>query len=238
MITCSKCSIEKPETEYQTYFHSTQNKMRRRNVCKVCFNLQKKQYRKSIISEKIIQPVEDLTPLQVILPQPIDYSTNPDYKPCKECNEYKPLDMFHYFNKEKGLTFNTCKVCESEKDRLYYEQVKEQNGGSKQVPLKCNTYIDEYQKKNTFELMTLMGYLYNEEYGIWTKEGVKSIKDGKPYFHFLKYYKKGRKGGVISQIDKDKIIEYRNKGFSGKRISMITKISETSIYKIIKKHEE
>ena len=212
--------------------------MRTRKVCRTCFNKQKIEYRESIRNKKISPPVEDLTPLQVILPQPIDYSNNPDYKPCKECNEYKPIDSFHYFNKEKGLTFNTCKVCESEKDRLYYEQVKEQNGGSKQVPLKCNTYIDQYQKKNTFELMTLMGYLYNEEYGIWTKEGVKSIKDGKPYFHFLKYYKKGRKGGTITEVEKEKIIEYRKKGFSGKRISMITKISENSIYKIIKSHEE
>jgi hypothetical protein len=86
--------------------------------------------------------------------------------------------------------------------------------------------------------MTLLGYLYNEEYGIWTKLGVKTIEDGKPYFHFLKYYKKGNKGGMITQTERDKIIEYREKGFSFKRISIITKISPNSIYKIIKEHED
>ena len=208
--------------------------MRTRKICRTCFNIQKKEYRVTIRNKKIIQPVEDMTPIQPI----IDYSINPDYKPCKQCNEYKTHDSFHYFNKEKGLTFNTCKDCEKENDRLYYEQVKEQNGGSKQVALKPGVFIDEYQRKNTFELMTLMGYLYNEEHNIWLKEGVKSLKDGKPYFHFLKYYKKGRKGGIITEVEKEKIIEYREKGFSFKRISMITKISQNSIYKIIKNNEQ
>ena len=208
--------------------------MRIRKVCKPCFNEQKRQYNQSIRNKKIIQPVEDMTPIQPI----IDHSTNPDYKACKECNEYKPIDSFHYFNKEKGLTFNTCKDCEKENDRIYNEQLKEQNGGSKMVGAKPNTYFDEYQKKNTFEVMTLLGYLYNEEYGIWTKLGVKTIEDGKPYFHFLKYYKKGNKGGMITQTERDKILEYREKGFSFKRISIITKISPNSIYKIIKEHED
>jgi hypothetical protein len=234
MIRCSKCSIDKPESDYATYFHSTQNKMRRRKICRFCFNEQKRQYNQSIRNKKIIQPVEDMTPIQPI----IDHSTNPDYKACKECNEYKPIDSFHYFNKEKGLTFNTCKDCEKENDRIYNEQLKEQNGGSKMVGAKPNTYFDEYQKKNTFEVMTLLGYLYNEEYGIWTKLGVKTIEDGKPYFHFLKYYKKGNKGGMITQTERDKILEYREKGFSFKRISIITKISPNSIYKIIKEHED
>jgi hypothetical protein len=233
-MVCSKCSIDKQESEYQTYFHSTQSRWRTRKICRSCFNLQKKEYRVTIRNKKIIQPVEDMTPIQPI----IDHSTNPDYKSCKECNEYKPLDMFHYFNKEKGLTFNTCKDCEKENDRIYNEQLKEQNGGSKMVGAKPNTYFDEYQKKNTFEVMTLLGYLYNEEYGIWTKLGVKTIEDGKPYFHFLKYYKKGNKGGMITQTERDKILEYREKGFSFKRISIITKISPNSIYKIIKEHED
>lgn len=208
--------------------------MRTRKVCRTCFNEQKKEYRKSIISKKISQPVEDLTPIITI----VDYSNNPDYKSCKECNEYKPLEMFHFFNKEKGLTFNTCKDCERENDRIYNERIKEENGGSKMVGLKPNTYFDEYQKKNTFEVMTLMGYLFNEEFGIWTKEGVKTIKDGKPYFHFLKYHKKGKKGGIITQTQKEKVIEYNGKGFSKKRISRIMNISENSIYKIIRSYEQ
>ena len=239
MIRCSKCSIDKLESDYATYFHSTQNKMRTRKVCKSCFKEQKRLYRESIGNKKIIQPVEDMTPTIEILPPPIDYSNNPDYKCCKECKVYKTRDSFHFFDKERGKTFNTCKECEKKIDQIYYEQVKEENGGSKMVGAKPNTYFDEYQKKNTFELMTLFGYIYNDEFGIWTKEGIKSIQDGKPYFHFLKYSKK-RNGntGKISQPQKEKIIEFRNKGYSMGKISRITGISDSSICKIIKQYEE
>ena len=213
--------------------------MRTRKICKSCFNEQKRLYRESIKSKKIIQPVEDMTPIEPILPPPIDYSNNPDYKCCKECKEFKTHDSFHFFNKERGKTFNTCKDCERKIDQLYYQQVKEENGGSKMVGAKPNSYFDEYQRKNTFELMTLLGYLYNEEFGIWTKEGVKSIKDGKPHFHFLRFTKK-RNGntGKITQLQKEKILEYRNKGFSMGQISRKTGISDSSVCKIIKEYED
>jgi DNA-binding MarR family transcriptional regulator len=87
--------------------------------------------------------------------------------------------------------------------------------------------------------MTLLGYLYNEEFGIWTKEGVKSIQDGKPHFHFLRYTKKRNKTtGRITQLQKEKIIEYRNKGYSMGKISRKTGISDSSVCKIIKEYED
>ena len=236
-MICSKCSVDKPESEYSTYYHGTQKKWRQRKICKICFNEQKSFYRESIRKEKIIQPVEDMYPTEVIIP-PIDYSNNPDYKICIKCNEFKPLEEFHFSKRSKSQRFNSCKECEKITDKLYLEERKKKNGGSKMVPHQPNTYFDEYQRQNTFELMTLLGYLFNEEYQTWTKEGVISIKDGKPYFHFLKYHpKKCGRGSNLSQTQIEKVMEYRSKNYPVRKIQRLTTLSESTIYKIFKQYE-
>ena len=70
--------------------------------------------------------------------------------------------------------------------KVVYLIIKE-NGGSNRIHKYPNQYDDEYQKQQVFQLMIEMGYTFNEEYEIWVKDNVKSIQDGKPYFHFLKY---------------------------------------------------
>ncbi len=236
-MICSKCSIDKPETDYATYFHSTQNKMRTRKVCKSCFNEQKRFYKESIKNKKITPPIEDLTPtIEFIVP--IDYSTNPDYKKCNSCFEWKHLDEYYFQQKSKGIKFGECIVCHKEKDKREHEEYLDNNGGHDRILVRPNQYMDEIQKRQTFDVMKVLGYTFDEENGIWTKEGVKTIEDGRIVFHLVKSSRKNRgKGKKISQTLKDKVISYRQKGYSMGRISLITGVSDSSICKIIKEYE-
>ena len=239
-MICTKCSIDKPETDYATYFHSTQNKMRTRKVCKSCFNEQKRLYKESIKNKKIIQPVEDLTPTIEFIP-PIDYSTNPDYKKCNTCYEWKHYNDYYFHNRGKGLRYGECIECQKDKDKREHEEYLENNGGHDRILVKPNQYMDEIQKNQTFEVMKILGYTFNEEHGIWFKEGVKTLEeDGKIKFHFLRYTRRPYrgKGKKISQLLKDRIISYRQKGYSMGKISLITGVSDSSVCKIIKEYEE
>jgi hypothetical protein len=214
--------------------------MRTRKVCKSCFNEQKRLYRESITNKKIIQPVEDLTPTIEFIPPPIDYSTNPDYKRCTVCNEWKHVEDYYYHSKKTGAKFSDCIECHKIKDKREHEEYLENNGGHDRILTKPNQYMDEIQKKQTFCVMEVLGYTFNEEHNIWLKEGVKTIENDNIKFHFLKYSRKPHrgKGMKISQTLKDRVIFYREKGYSMGRISLITGISDSSICKIINEYEK
>jgi len=234
-MICSKCTIDKPSTEYYTYFHSTQNELRTRKVCATCINEQKRLYRESIRNKKIIQPVEDMTQPEVL----IDYSTNPNYKICSCCKEYKHLDDYYFHQRVKGIKFADCADCHRKKDKRERDEYLKENGGSEKVLRLPNQYVDEYQRHQTFHVMEGLGYIFNEEHGVWLKEGVKSLRNDKPYFHFLKDGKKTMRGRgkQISQILIDKIIFYRSKGYTMGKISLMTGVSDSSICKILKINE-
>ena len=234
-MICSKCSIDKTETDFSSYFHSTQNKLRVRKICKSCFNEQKRNYRESIRNKKIIQPVEDLTPIEPI----IDIPPSPDFKKCTVCKEWKHFEQYYFHQKEKGIRFADCIDCHKEKDKIARQKHLIENGGSDRILKYPNQYVDEHQRKQVFEVMIALGYTFNEEYETWVKEGVVSIKDGKPYFHFLKYTgstNRGR-GKKIPQAHKDRIMFYRKKGYSMGKISRITGVSDSAICKILKEYE-
>ena len=215
--------------------------MRTRKVCKSCFNEQKRLYKESIRNKKITPPIEDLTPTIEFIPPPIDYSTNPDYKKCTKCHEWKYFDDYHFHQKTKGIRFAECKTCQREKDKLEHEEYLDNNGGHDRILVRCNQYMDEIQRTQTFQVMEILGYTFNEELGTWFKEGVKTLEeDGKIKFHFLKYTRRPvrGKGKKISELLKDRIIMYRQKGYSMGKISLITGVSDSSICKIIKEYEE
>ena len=46
MNICSKCKIEKEDKEFQTYWHSTQQKFRIRKECTFCHNTQHNERRR------------------------------------------------------------------------------------------------------------------------------------------------------------------------------------------------
>ena len=234
-MICSKCTIDKPSTEYYTYFHSTQNELRTRKVCATCIKEQKRLYRESIRNKKIIQPVEDMIESEVL----IDYSTNPNYKICTSCKEYKHLNDYYFHQKKKGIRFADCADCHREKDKRERDEYLKNNGGSNRVHRLPNQYEDEYQKEQVFEVMIALGYTFNEEHGVWLKNGVKSFRNDKPYFHFLKDGKKTMRGRgkQISQLLIDKVIFYRSKGYTMGKISLMTGVSDSSICKILKINE-
>jgi len=215
MTKCSKCKIDKPSTEYATYWHSTQQATRTRKICMSCVNQQKKEYRlkKKMLAQLTINP--DLV-----------YQDNPNYKKCNTCSIWKTIDQYYQY---KDKSFSKCIECEREQSRKEAREKLEENGGSLRLKVNPNEYQDEYQRKNVFELMTLFGYLFNEEKGIWYKEPWKT-KDGE--FPLLK---KPTRKLVKTNIPKEvkiRIVELRNKNMTIGKISAITNVSETSVWKI------
>jgi hypothetical protein len=210
MIRCNVCDKEKEENQFQTYWHSTQQKMRTRKQCNECYYL---------IRLKRKNPDEY-------------YSNNPDYKKCNTCNEWKLVS--EYYRRPNGKIYlHRCKACEIEKERNKYKQIQLENCGGGKVPTKPNKYQNDMQKDCTFELMQILGYLYDTPTGIWIKPGFKEIKDGKPYFPTV--ISPARKK-VFRKLTDDKIKlieEYSNNGLNPKQIAMKMGLSSTTIYKLL-----
>ena len=234
-MLCNICLIDKPEDKFQKYFHSTQNKWRIRKQCTECYYNRKNEKKRRMVNEPIIvQPdVPELQPdVPELQPDPIiDYSTNPDYHLCKECNEYLPILTSFYIRADRKVNSNTCKACIVEKERIERLQHRQESGGSEFVFAEPNRYPDEFQKECTFNFMKIMGYLYDEETGIWTKPGWKEIKDGQPYFP--KITGKRRRGKRLTKEDKEKVAMLYNNGKSVTDIAIEMGISDTTIYRYV-----
>jgi hypothetical protein len=184
MIRCTKCDNLKEDKEFATYWHSTQQKMRTRKICRVCISIQKKAYKQMIKERKKTQPV--VIELQ---PEPIiDYSLDPNYKQCIKCNEWRTRD--YYYKLGTDSRFNTCKICIKKKDDAEREQELIENGGSLKIPQKPNTYRDKYQKQLVFEFLPMLGWKFNEDNGIWYKP---EVKDENGKFLIIRKNKRCRK---------------------------------------------
>ena len=229
-MICRKCNEDKPLDQYQTYYHRPQGKIRMRKYCRTCFNEQKRLWRESIKQLKITQPV---TPE----PPTIDFSTNPDYYLCIDCKEYKLLMVDFYLHKGLKPITKRCKDCQRVLDQKEADEYKKENGGSLMVPQRPNVYFDKYQKENTFQLMDIMGYLFDEDTGIWYKPGVKEIVDGKPKFLKIKKHKRKRLRRINPDLWKQ-MIELRNKNMTYVQIADILNLSDTTIRKYIIEYEQ
>ena len=187
----------------------------------------------SIQIEKIIQPVEDLTPP---VPIPTPSLVTEEYKTCNTCFELKPIS--DYYKRAKVKTYNRCKVCELAKEKAERLEYMDENSGSERVPLKPNTYNDEFQKRDTFLMLEALGYTFNEEKGIWYKEPWKT-KDGK--FLLLKKYDRlsnvGMRPGMkpISTEKIKKIYDLFDKGYTRKYIAAELEITKTTVCKYLNK---
>lgn len=232
MKRCSKCNVEKTDDQYQTYFHSTQNKQRTRRVCNTCFNEQKRLYRESIRNKKIIQPVSQEPPT-------IDYSNNPDYCLCKLCQEYVHNDGWYWSKRSKNKSKLTrsayCKKCSNEKYGKEYKQKLREKGGSEYVYAKPGIFGCEIQKETVFEVMRNLGYIYNEEHNVWLKPDVKELIDGKIVFPNLKKYKRRR--DLLTEDEKEKIHQLYREGISYGKIAKILGKADSTIYKRLKAYE-
>ena len=212
MKVCTKCEKEKELDQYQKYFHSSQQKWRVRGECTDC-------YYKTRLKRKNPN---------------LYYENHPDYKKCKTCSTWKLVDEFHFHSRVTGLRFTDCKSCQNEKDKIKYQQELEENGGSIKVPAKPNNYKDKWQKEQTFMVMEVLGYIYDEGTGIWTKPGVKELINGK--IVFSKINKNRTLGKYNSKVATNKVQlmkELRDKGLSYNKIADILDISDTTVFKYL-----
>lgn len=212
MKVCTKCNIEKELDQYYKYYHSTQLKWRVRGECTDC-------YYKTRLKRK--NP--DLY-----------YKENPEYKKCKTCSTWKLQDEFHFHSRVTGVRFTSCKECQKETDRIKYQEELEDNGGSSKIASKPNVYKDRFQKEQTFMVMQVLGYIYDEGTGIWTKPGVKELVDGKLVFPMVD--KNKSLGGYNQKITTRKVeqmLEYRQLGYSYNKIAEKLDISDTTVFKYL-----
>jgi len=210
-MRCNVCNEEKEIKQFQTYWHSTQQKMRTRKQCTECY-----------YNNRLKRKNPDKY-----------YENNPNYHKCNTCHDWKEKKQFYTTNDE--IYSNRCRTCTKELDRRKRREHLEQSCGSDLVPMKPNKYTDEYQKECTFNLMTTLGYTFNEEFGIWTKEPYKTIKDGKAYFPEI--YKTRRVGIKITQPMIEQMLELRKLGWGYKRIADKIGISDTSVFKYVSRYE-
>lgn len=215
-MKCTKCLEEKTKDNFAKYFHSTQNAWRQRSVCRECFNQQKKVYRE-LMKELKNKPVVD-----------------PNLRECSQCKQLKSPEDYYERNKVR------CKQCILDNDNRRRRLQYEQKGGSDRVPIKPNTYADEIQKQQTFQLMLSFGYTYNEENGIWYKEPWKT-RDGK--FPLLgktvkrrRNIPKGQKRKRVKRTpeDKQKVYDMIDAGASQGKVHKELDIPKITIYKWLK----
>ena len=243
MKICTKCKIEKELNQFQTYWHSTQQKTRTRGECTECNYKQRNERRrlkranKNLIQEPI--PTEIVQPVVPEL-EPDPFENNPNYRKCRKCSQYKSLDEYYKNPRGRGL-FLDCKPCTletyRESDRIKRQKVLEEQGGALAIRTNPNEYMDEYQKEATFNLMKLMGWSFNEETGIWWKEGIKT-KDG--IFINIKESKLRRRGEIYTN-KKDllpEIIKLREKKMSYDRIAAKLGVGHNTVYNWYQEYEK
>jgi hypothetical protein len=210
MKICTKCKVEKELDQYYKYYHSSQQKWRVRGECTDCF-----------IKTRLKRKNPNLY-----------YKNNPDYKKCKTCSTWKLQDEFHFHSRVTGTRFTSCKICQRESERTKTQQELEDNGGSILIPRKPNEYKDKWQKEQTFMVMEVLGYIYDEGTGIWTKPGVKELVDGK--IVFSKISKENKVGTYFAKVTPKKVMqmkEYRDQGYSYNKIADILDVSDTTVFK-------
>jgi hypothetical protein len=217
MKICSKCKVERNDDEYYSYWHSTQQKYRTRLVCGVCTREQSKQYKQN---RKNKSAVIEQVPTQH----------------CPSCKKDVPLTG--YYESGRGIKGRYCASCirKNQNDKNYKKVMSE--GGSERIPQKPNIYVDEFQKAQTFMVLERLGWIFNEDTGIWSKDGVKT-KDNVWVNIIPQPRTKRRPTGIIPKkkhgVHKyiDKIIEQRNEGFTYYDLADIYCCSHTTIRKIV-----
>jgi predicted transcriptional regulator len=210
-MKCNVCSEDKELNQFQTYWHSTQQKMRTRKQCTKCL-YQIRLKRKN--PDKY-------------------YENNPNYHKCNTCHDWKQVKDF-YTSKDE-IYSNRCRSCTRELDQRKRKEHLEQSCGSEKVKTKPNEYMDEYQKNCTFWMMKTMGYTFDDATGIWIKPGWKEVKDGKPYFPNIG---KTKKIGVkVTQTMIEQMLELRKLGWGYNRIADKIGISDTTVFKYVSRYE-
>jgi hypothetical protein len=253
MKICYKCNTEKEDKEFQTYWHSTQKKFRIRKECTKCLYKQKNERKR--LKRKEAKLIDIYVPREIV--QPVVQELQPDileipngYRKCKNCNKVKLLNEYHtYSAHNKKHHFLTCKTCVNLKENLRTKRNRlkflKDNGGSNYHLQKPNEYIDDYQRDATFNLMKRFGWTFNEENGIWWKEGIKTEegvfinvtkrkrKKINPMAKIPKYLRTAKKQEMFTEV-----VKLRETGLSFHKIGEKLGISDTTVYKWLKDSNE
>ena len=248
MKVCSKCKIEKNDDQYYTYYHSTLKKHYTRGVCQDCMKKQAKQVklrikeRKQRLKEerkKMIEVLAEQNKVATIVPNAIveDFSTNPDYKQCKMCNEYVPLTEY-YQNKQSGYYHSRCKPCHlqysSGKLINYYQEKYRTRGGSEKVMRKAGEFTDIYQEEQVHWLLNLIGWSMDGD--VWVKKGIKQVVDGKIVWDKVPTVEKVKKVRTLKPkrtYDVEKMVQLRNEGLTLLEIAQIVGCSKPTVRKLL-----
>lgn len=244
-MICTKCNLDKEENQYESYFHKPQGKWRTRKYCKSCFKEQKRLYKQSIKTKKIMEPVSVIKEPVVIIPQPIEevnpLSNNPDYRLCRTCQEYVHKDGYYHY-KTRGVIYKEyldCRKCcnkkESTRRQQERQEERENSGGSDRIRNEVGMYEDEYQKEQTYLVMEALGYTYNEECGHFLKPGVKEYVDGQLMFYKVnsKKFPSGQKIDYNRPEWKEIYNLYKTGKFTLKQISKKYNVSPPTISKFV-----
>lgn len=210
---CRKCIMLKSIEEFASYVHKKTGNLYTRHICQDCFRAQKQEYKKSI-------------------------------KPrlCIECNEIKQVRYFPNY-KSLGLgdkRHKICKVCTAaitkEKNR-HINNKREENG--EPVLNLPNTYRNEQQRIDGHELMTALGFTFNEDSGIWSKEGFKNPDGTFVRIEEKKRLKKEIRLKEIEELDVWSKIRYlREQGHSINQISIDIGVNYTAVHKFLQYGKE
>jgi hypothetical protein len=251
MKQCTKCKVEKELDKFQKYWHSTQQKERTRAECTECYykqrNERKRLRRKEAELIQVSIRPEIIQPVQPEL-QPAILDDNPNYRQCKTCKEFKELDKFYKQTKTKKA-FLDCKSCMNKAEYKKYKSKRakeiEKNGGSLSHYVQPNKWMDEYQRESTFNILKAIGWSFNEEKGIWWKEGIKTedgifinVKYKSPLDKINKKYLFGEyPESIRSEKQKElfnSMIDLRSKGMSFQSIANKLGVSDTTVHKWLK----
>jgi hypothetical protein len=207
--------VERNDDEYYTYWHSTQQKYRTRNVCLTCTKEQVRNYKRKVKVKKI-----EIEPTQ--------------YCPC--CK--KDIALTGYYDSCKGTKGRYCSTCiRKNQNQKNYEKIMS-NGGSERCPSQPNVFPDEFSKAQTFLVLETLGWTFNEDTGIWSKLGVKD-KFGTWLNIIPQPRTKRRPNGIIVRkkhgVHKyiNEIVQQREEGVSVFDLAYIYCCSHTTIRTII-----
>lgn len=216
MKICTKCKIERNDDEYYSYWHSTQQKYRTRLICSTCTRKQSKEYK---LKRK----------LKNIIPEVVET------KYCPRCKQDLAITNFYESNLSNGRPCISCTRKEYQASK--YKKAMSQEG-SGLVSKEPGTWMDDIQKEQVHMVLGILGWTYNEDTNIFSKEGVKD-KFG-TWLNFIPTgYKKRRPNGVIVRkkhgVHKyiDEIIQRKEEGMTYEELAYIYCCSHTTLRTIV-----
>lgn len=236
-MICRLCGVEKPDKHFRKYRRKKDGpKIYQRNECSSCLN--KRNYERVKNKKKVKLNVPESKPEVLQPPPPIE--NQEEGQICRDCGVWKPLSQYHLIKNDKWeYHYKNCKVCYNYKQNKGKE---EQNPFGFRYRINPNEYINDYQRRTTFELMESMGWVFDEPTGTWNKQGIKEngkFIDLKPEVKVIVPRKKGIVRSPKSDIlvkHVEQIIKYLEEGKSFDELETIYHCSHTTIRKVINEY--